>query len=194
MTLHPFQKSRRRASTVLPSLVLIAIIDATVPRASADPQDVEAIPVRLADSAVRRCFARLYENAAFGLDETERAAWIIHIPGGFGCIDWPSRGSGARRVAWTAAIPPNVGWVHTHPHHSKKGRCLGTFSQADKRSARKFHITAYMLDRGGIWKFDPATNQVTREAGPHWFDRDKPARTPFVRTVSSQSLPGGVKR
>ena len=184
------QKSEAFTSLFVRSLALASVLTVGLDSAaSARPRAASTTSTPLSDDpSVRHCFKRVYENAGFGLDEGERAAWIIRVPGGFGCIDWPILVSTGRRVAWTAAIPRNVGWVHTHPHRSKRGRFLGTFSEVDKQSARRFGIVAYMLDRAGIWKFDPATNQVTREAGPNWFEREKaPRRAPQVVAIAAHS-------
>jgi hypothetical protein len=120
---------------------------------------------------------RLWEKGGFGLDRSERAAWVVALPGGLGWRPWPWD----RRYLqsrWLGATPAGaVAIVHTHPEIVDPRP-----SQTDFATAARLGIPVYTVSRSGIWKAEP-DGGVARIGDEHWWDGCE-ARKPCRESVS----------
>jgi RHS repeat-associated protein len=133
-----------------------------------DPEGLDAVT---GDMCARVCFYSLWKDAGFGRVEQERAAWLSPAAtgGGYECTRWPWSAA-QRRETWKGPIPTQaIGIAHTHPDSASSRPSLGG-KPSDEATARNLQMPIYVVTRGGIWKFDPATGLTTQEEDQHWHD------------------------
>ena len=105
----------------------------------------------LLESTLRPPAYRLWEEAGFGGEARERAAWVLAVDAGH--VRWQAWPDGRRylRARWTGPIPADaVAIVHTHPAVVDPRP-----SPQDIETARRIGMPVYTVSRAGIWKAEP---------------------------------------
>jgi hypothetical protein len=106
---------------------------------------------------------RLWEEAGFGLDPTEHAAWVVAGPSGFVWIPWPWEGRW-EKAQWRGRVPAGaVAIVHTHP-----ARVNPQPSDLDRATSERLGVAVYTISRSGIWKAGP-DGALTRVRDEWWW-------------------------
>jgi JAB domain-containing protein similar to deubiquitination enzymes len=105
----------------------------------------------LLESTLRPPAYRLWEEAGFGGQAVERAAWVLAVgPDHLVWRTWPDE-HGYLRAHWTGAVPEDaVAIVHTHP-----AKVDPKPSPQDIETARRLGLPVYTVSRVGIWKAEP---------------------------------------
>jgi hypothetical protein len=108
----------------------------------------------------------LFRDASYGLEQTERAAWILGRPDGdVAWARWPATFLNGMEE-WKGPVPDGaIGIVHTHP------QLLDPLpSHADSKTARDLQMSVYTVSRRGIWKVTPR-GEVVQVADHMWMVR-----------------------
>ena len=134
-----------------------------------DPTGLDAVT---ADPHNLEKFLDLYERGGSGFKETERSAFITQSGDNRNCELWPWT-AGYRTETYKGQRPPGtIAVAHTHPNSADPQP-----SDGDRRNANKVNLPFYTVTRKGIYKYDPATGQTTREEDASWVKRAKKTRT-----------------
>ena len=154
-------ETRGRLCRPLPAALLAALVVAPAAPALNQPHQEIATgdgPVaslasrtHLLESTLRPPAYRLWEEAGFGREARERAAWVLAADAGhFRWEAWPD-GRWYLRARWTGPVPANaVAIVHTHP-----AIVAPMPSLEDIETARRAGVPVYTVSRAGIWKAEP---------------------------------------
>ena len=119
------------------------------------------------------CFFCLLSSAGFGVFPWEAAAWVTGVDSAngssFNCIGWPFSRETAH-AQWRGQRPPGIrALAHTHPTRSRTTSRTGPKpSDKDEETAGQLGVPVYTISPGGIWKYDPRTDQTTLEAPSNW--------------------------
>lgn len=159
--------------------------DGIAPRTSQERDARHALETDLRTEAFR-----LFEESGYGLDRSERAAWVVETAEGLAWKAWPWD----RRYLqsrWIGATPAGaIAIVHTHPMTVDPRP-----SQTDCETAARLRIAVYTVSRSGIWKAGP-NGALTRIGDERWWNgcrAGKPCRegvsVPFALAV--RRGPGG---
>jgi proteasome lid subunit RPN8/RPN11 len=112
-------------------------------------------------------FYQLFDDSAFGYDQTEEAGWIIAINGEYFLQKWPRRGEEYMQV-WNASAPPHVVAIaHTHATSD-----IQKPSENDIALAKRIDLPVYTICRAGIWKAD-GEGVVVKIKPVNWFKEMK---------------------
>lgn len=106
---------------------------------------------QLLEGSLRPPAYRLWEEAGFGREASERAAWVLAADASH--VRWQAWPNGHRylRARWTGPVPVDaVAIVHTHPAVVDPKP-----SPKDVETARRLRMPVYAVSRTGIWKADP---------------------------------------
>jgi hypothetical protein len=187
-----------RLRRALQAALLVAL--AAAPRAPALNQPHEEIatgdgPVasyasrsHLLESTLRPPAYRLWEEAGFGHEISERAAWVLlDDTGRVRWQAWPD-GRRDRRARWEGPVPADaVAIVHTHPAVVDPKP-----SFKDIETARCLGLPVYTVSRAGIWKAEP-DGLVVAVDDERWWSGCRsgacgaPERDPEIRSVRGVS-------
>jgi hypothetical protein len=154
-------ETRRRLRRPLPAALLAALAAARQAPALNQPNEEIAFgdgPVashassaHLLESTLRPPAYRLWEEAGFGGEPRECAAWVLAVDASHVRWQaWPD-GRGYIRARWKGPVPAGaVAIVHTHPAMVDPRP-----SSQDIETARRIGIPVYAVSRAGIWKAEP---------------------------------------
>lgn len=118
---------------------------------------------RVLEADLRGEAFRLWEAGSFGLDRSERAAWVVDGPAGLAWRTWPWD----RRYLQSRYLGPTpagaIAIVHTHPTVVDPRPSL-----TDQATAVRLRIAVYTVSRSGIWRVEP-DGAVTRVGDERWW-------------------------
>lgn len=191
-------ETRRRLRRVLSAALLAAL--AAAPRAQALNQPNEELatgdgPVathasssNLLESSLRPPAYRLWEEAGFGGEARECAAWVLAVDAGH--VRWQAWPDGRAylRARWKGPVPADaVAIVHTHPAVVDPRP-----SSQDLETAHRVGVPVYTVSRAGIWKAEPDGRVVAVDDKDWWRScRSGACRVP-ERDPESRSARGGL--
>ena len=160
--------------------------DGAVPRPAAARGEPRLLELDLRTEAFR-----LWEQAGFGADRSEHAAWAVAGPAGSGFVAWPWD---RRYLSSRWAGPPPAGAiaiVHTHPTVVDPLPSI-----QDRDTAARLGVAVYTVSRRGIWRAGP-DGAVTRVGDERWWDgcgSGKSCResvgVPFALAAKAPGAPG----
>jgi hypothetical protein len=130
------------------------------------------------EAGLRAPAFRLWEQAGFGADRAEHAAWVVAAPEGLPrWRPWPFT-HGDLEAHWFGPAPPGaVAIVHTHPAPVDPRP-----SFTDRETAVRHGVAVYTVSRTGIWKAEP-DGAVTRVGDERWWAGCRPGK-PCGESVS----------
>ena len=190
-------ETRRRLRRLLPAAFLAAF--AAAPRAPAlnlpyeeiatgdGPAESHASSLHLLESSLRPPAYRLWEEAGFGGEARECAAWVLAVDASHvRWQPWPD-GRGYLQAHWKGPVPAGaVAIVHTHPAVVDPRP-----SSRDIETARRLGVPVYTVSRAGIWKAGPDGHVVAVGDKDWWRGcRSGACRVP-ERDPESRSASGG---
>ncbi|MFI5120431.1 MAG: hypothetical protein ACHQM4_08465 [Thermoanaerobaculia bacterium] len=145
---------------------------------------------QLLESALRPPAYRLWEEAGFGGEPRERAAWVLAADAGHERWQaWPDE-HGYLRAHWTGPIPADaVAIVHTHPVVVDPRP-----SPQDIETARRVGVPIYTVSRAGIWKVEPDGSIAAVDDKRWWVGCrsgacSAPERDPEFRSAAALPIP-----
>ena len=119
---------------------------------------------RLLEADLRAEAFGLFQACGFGLDRSERAAWVVRSPGGslaWHPWPWDRRYLQSR---WLGPTPEGAfAIVHTHPTVVDPRP-----SPTDRDTAERLGVAVYTVSRSGIWRAEP-DGAVTRVGDENWW-------------------------
>ena len=116
----------------------------------------------LQNDDVRRGFASLVKESAFGWRADERAAFLVFDDGRFRLVAWPDRNQ-YQTVRWQGSIPEGtVAIAHTHPLQHPMA------SAHDCDEARRLGIPIFVLTRSSVVLIDPRDGEQEIIGGRGW--------------------------
>ena len=129
-----------------------------------DPYGLDAITN---DPGIQNCIYCIYDRGGYGNWNFEESLWVVCDPSGYKCVLWPAtkrQGSSAKSTtSWNGPIPQNAcGLIHTHPR-KKKSDPSSNCKDCDVETATQIGMPVYTAHPDGIWKYDPQTQQTTKE-------------------------------
>lgn len=150
--------------------IAVATVSWSARAASAPSLPAEGFAAAPARSAARSLESdwrseayRLWQASGFGLDRSERAAWVVALPGGIAWRRWrwDRRDLESR---WTGSVPRGaIAIVHTHPAVVDPRP-----SRQDCATAAQFGVAVYTISRSGIWRAE-VDGSVTRVGDERWW-------------------------
>jgi hypothetical protein len=196
----------RFRSRGLPAVTLLAVLSAApqAPALNLPHQEIEtgegpvaphASRLHLLESTLRPPAYRLWEEAAFGSEPRERAAWVLAADSGD--VRWQLWPDGRQhlRARWAGQIPADaVAIVHTHPTVVDPKPSL-----QDIQTARRIGVPVYTVSRYGIWKAGP-DGLVVAVDGERWWAGCRsgacgaPERDPEFRSARGLPIPETSER
>ena len=132
--------------------------DLTTSGASGEEISVGSLdPMR--DPKVLSMIRHLWTQARLGSVCYERAAWIVREPdGSHSCIQVPPTYQ-CYQLEFSPEKPYGaVAFVHTHPSTNGTGR---RDEGADRKAAGKIGIPLYTVEKGGLLRYDPSTDELS---------------------------------
>ena len=139
--------------------------------------DLVGLDALTQDSGVQDCMYCIFWRAGQGLRDIEEGMWVTCSGGQFHCELWPSteRQGNSRKVTTTSSPrPPDAcAIVHTHPRRRPARPSACKQPNCDVVVAKRQRLPIYTVHPSGVWKYDPNTDQVTRELGSDWFQDPK---------------------
>ena len=145
--------------------------------------DLVGLDALTQDSGVQDCMYCIFWRSGQGLRDIEEGMWVTCSGGQFHCELWPSteRRGNSRKVTTTSSPrPPDAcAIVHTHPRRRPARPSTCKQPNCDVIVAKRQRLPIYTVHPSGVWKYDPDTDQVTRELGSDWFqDPEKRCKKP----------------
>lgn len=123
------------------------------------------------DPNVQDCMYCVYAKAGFGQRNIEEGFWLQCNGSSFSCDIWPStkrQGTSEKVTTTSSPRPPDACAIfHTHPRQKKPEPSACRGCDVDVSKAQR--LPMYTIHPSGVWKYDPATDQITQEAGKDWF-------------------------